>query len=197
MVLTMSATVAPRERSLTGLARPCRRRKRRRRVSGRSLIHSSSRTNLEEGPDREDTLAALLDGLVGGVAGVEIGEDEHGGVTGDVRARLDFLLGDLGVDGGVVLHGTFDFELWVRALQDVGGRLDLFDHGAGAAGPRRVADHGDARVDAERRGRLGGGGGNLAQLIGSGVHVDGAISEDQHALRQAHQKDGRDERLFP
>jgi hypothetical protein len=31
MVLTMSATVAPRERSLTGLARPCGRRKRKRK----------------------------------------------------------------------------------------------------------------------------------------------------------------------
>ena len=62
-VLTMSCTVAPRERSLTGLLRPC--------STGPMAI----------------AFARALDGLVGVVAGVEVREDEDGRAARDLAAR--------------------------------------------------------------------------------------------------------------
>src|SRR5215211_473348 len=74
---------------------------------------------LEDRPDG-DRVGRALHRLVGVVAGVEVGEHEHGGPPGDLAVgRLG--AGDLGVDGRVVLDRPLDQEVGA-ALPGDGGR---------------------------------------------------------------------------
>ena len=65
--------------------------------------------SLEDGADR-DGAGGLLHCFVGIVAGVEVGEDEDGRLARDAGAG-EFGCADGGVDGGVVLDGSFDLSL--------------------------------------------------------------------------------------
>ena len=90
MVLTMSSTSAPRDRSLIGLLRPC-----------------------STGPIG-DRAGAALHRLVGVVAGVEVGEDEHRRPPGHRRVRASSRPRPR-LGGGVVLDGPLDQQLRAHA----------------------------------------------------------------------------------
>ena len=162
IVLTMSVTVAPRDRSLTGLFRPC-----------------------STGPT-----ATALYGLVGVVAGVQVGEHEDRGGTGDGAAG-QFAAGDVEVDGGVVLDRPLHLQVGTQLADQFGRGAHLVDVGARPRCAGRVAQHGDPGLDAEHHRGVGGRGRDVGELFGVRVGVDGTVAVDQHPVGQQHQEHAR------
>ena len=52
----------------------------------------------------------MFEGFVENVTGVEVGGDEDVGATGDTRLG-ELFLADVGVDGGVELHFSVDYDV--------------------------------------------------------------------------------------
>ena len=86
---------------------------------------------LQHRADR-DRACAALHRLVGVVAGVEVGEDQHRGPAGDLRVR-HLGLGHRGLDRGVVLDGPVDEQVRLSLAHQFRCRPDLVDVRAGAA----------------------------------------------------------------
>src|SRR5215213_11702837 len=141
---------------------------------------------LEDRPDG-DRVGRPLHRLVGVVAGVEVGEHEHGGPAGDLAVG-QLGPGDRGVDGGVVLDRPLDQEVGAALPGDRGGLADLLDVAARARLAGRVGEQGDPRLDAELGGRARRGDGDVGQLPGVGVGDHGAVAVDQHPVGQQHQE---------
>ena len=105
-VSTISSTVQPRDRSLTGLFEP-----------------------LENGAHGHG-VGSPLHCLVGVVAGVEIREDEDRGLTGDGGIRR-FQSRHLGIESGIVLQRPVQRKvepLFLHHLPGNGGRLHHLLH---------------------------------------------------------------------
>src|SRR5215218_9052964 len=129
---------------------------------------------LEDRPDG-DRVGRALHRLVGVVAGVEVGEHEHGGPPGDLAVG-QLGPGDLGVDGRVVLDRPLDEQIG-PALTGDGGRLaDLVDVAARPRLPGRVGQQGHPRLDAELGGRARRGDRDVGQLLGVGVGHHRAVA---------------------
>src|SRR5215218_9505140 len=126
-----------------------------------------------------DRVGRALHRLVGVVAGVEVGEHEHGGPAGDLAVG-QLGPGDLGVDGRVVLDRPLDQEVGPALTGDGGGLPDLVDVAARARLAGRVGEHGHPRLDAELGGRARRGDRDVGQLLGVGVGHHGAVAVDQH-----------------
>ena len=159
-VLTMSRTSAPRERSLTGLRRPC------------------STGPIATAP------GAALHRLVGVVAGVEVGEDEHRRAAGDLRLG-QLRCGDGGIGRGVVLDRPLDEQVGRALAHERGRRAHLVDVGARARLARRVGEHRHPRLDAELRGGAPPTRSRCRRAARGRVGDDGAVAVDEHAVGEA------------
>lgn len=146
---------------------------------------------MQHGADA-DEIGAALDGFVGGVASIEVGENENRGIAGDGTARR---LGgsDFGDGCGIVLERSVEQQVGPARFGDFGGFADFFDIGPTAGFAGTVADEGDARLDPELLGGLGALDGDVGQRFRIGVGVYGAIAIDQHLIGQTHKKDRRDD----
>src|SRR5215207_2146665 len=133
-----------------------------------------------------DRVGRPLHRLVGVVAGVEVGEHEHGGPAGDLAVG-QLGPGDRGVDGGVVLDRPLDQEVGPALPGDRGGLADLLDVAARARLAGRVGEQGHPGLDAELGGRARRGDGDVGQLLGVGVGHHRAVAVDQHPVGQQHQ----------
>ncbi len=100
MASTMSSTEQPRERSFAGFGQ-----------------------TLEDRSHRARAAHAFRD-LVADVAGVEVGEDQHVGPSGDRRARR-LRSGDGRGQSGVELELAIDIEAWIALASDVEGGSHL------------------------------------------------------------------------
>src|SRR5690606_14480343 len=82
-----------------------------------------------------DHVGAALYRLVGGVAGVQVGEDEDRGLARDQTVRC-LLLADAGNRGGIILERPVDQQSRLALARQLGGLAHLLDilAGAGAAG---------------------------------------------------------------
>ena len=141
---------------------------------------------LEDRPDG-DRVGRALHRLVGVVAGVEVGEHEHGGPAGDLAVG-QLGAGDRWVDGRVVLDRPLDQEVGPALPGDRGGLADLLDVAARARLAGRVGEQGDPRLDAELGGRARRGDRDVGQLLGVGVGDHRAVAVDQHPVGQQHQE---------
>src|SRR5580658_2597870 len=135
-------------------------------------------------------LRAALHRLIGGVAGVEVREDEDGGTPGHgavwplvVRHRCD--------GGRVVLQRAVYGQTGFAFTHDPGRLGDLVDVAARPRGAGAEADHRHPGVDAKgpRRGRALDG--DVGQVLGVGPGVDGAITVDHDLVGQAHEEHRR------
>lgn len=81
--------------------------------------------SLEHGADGIDAGGAL-DGFVGGVAGIEVREDEDIGAACD-GAVGGFVSGDFGVGGGIVLEGAVDDKVRGAMFNQLSGLPDFID----------------------------------------------------------------------
>jgi len=138
-----------------------------------------------------DDVGGALDGFVGGVAGVEVGEDEDVGATGDGAVR-GFGPGDFADAGGVVLKGAVDDERRVAAADDIGGLGDFIDVAAGTRAVGRVADHGDDGFDAEGFRGVGALDRDVGEEFGIGVRVHGTVAVNEDLVGKAHEEDRGD-----
>jgi hypothetical protein len=120
-VLTMSATRAPRDRSLTGLFRP-----------------------LQNRPDCHRVGAALY-GLVGVVTGVQVGKDQHCRPAGHLRIR-QLGRGNTRIHRGVVLNGAGDQNVGPQRVDEMGCCTDFFHVRSAPRRAGRVRQHGDPRL---------------------------------------------------
>mgnify|MGYP007077728068 CR=1 FL=1 len=170
MVLMMSCTVAPRERSLTGLLRPC-----------------------STGP-MASAPGGTLHGLVADVAGAQVGEHEHVDVSGHVVA-LGLGGCHVGRPCGVELDGADDGQVRSLLLDDSRGLFDDVHVRPLAGAEGGVGEHADLGLDAERLGGHGGLQRDLRELFGVRVEVDGAVGEHGHVVLEAHQEGAGDEPL--
>ena len=99
-----------------------------------------------------------------------------------------FLAGDALDEGGVALELAVQGEAGRGTSGEPDGGLDLADARMRGAAFRGEAQQGDARLDSQQRAGAGGGAeGDVGQLFGGRVNVQGAIGEDQGlvALAQA------------
>ena len=120
-------------------------------------------------------VAQALGDLVADVAGVDLREDEGVGVACHGGAG-ELQLAHHGGDGGVELHLAVDVEVGVGGLDLLGGLAHLVHGGALAGAVGGVAQHGHLGLDAEGPGAVGALGGDLHQLVGGGIDVDGAVA---------------------
>ena len=88
---------------------------------------------------------------------------------------------------------AFGGQLGGLLAGEAGGLDDDVDVRAGPGGAGGVGEHGDARGDAELGGGARGGHGDVGQLLGGGVGVDGAVAEGPHAVLHRHEEDGGDD----
>lgn len=145
---------------------------------------------LQHGADADD-VGAALNGFVGGIAGVEVGEDEHGGFAGDGTVG-GFGRGDVGDGGGVVLEGAVEEEVGTFLLGQLGGLADFVDVGSSSGFAGGVADHGDACWEAEGDGGVGALNGDVGEGFGVGIGIDGAVAVNEDLVGEAHEEDGGD-----
>ena len=162
-------TSAPRDRSLMGLRRPC-----------------------SIGPDR-DGAGAALHRLVGVVARVEVGEDEHRRAAGD--------LGVGHLRGGD--RGSAAASYWIGPSTSRSGRRSrtravaarTFSTSAPEPDCRRwssssIAMRGsmpNCAAVSRRRDR------DVGELLGRRVGDDGAVAVDEHAVGERHEEHARDD----
>src|SRR5665647_2383676 len=129
---------------------------------------------LHDGADG-DGVGRALDRLVRVVAGVEVGEHEHGRLAGHQR------MGQLGLGDGFVhrrveLDRSLDEQLRGALLDEPGRLADLLHVGARAGRTRAVREHRDARLDPERDGGLGGRDRDVRELLVEGpIQFDAAM----------------------
>ena len=148
---------------------------------------------LQHRADR-DRVGRPLHRLVGVVAGVEVGEDEHGRPPGDrgVRAassspRRSRWRRRTGWAPRPSRPGARSLTSAVAA--DTFSTSVPLPRGAG-----RVGQHRHPRLDAEgRRGRRRGDR-DVRELLGGGVRVDRAVAVDEHLVLQAHEEHRGDDR---
>ena len=117
---TMSSAEQPRDRSLTGLAMPCR--------MGAVGVGAGE----------------ALDQLVADVAGLEVGEHEHVGLAGNGGAG-SLELGDGGDNSGIELQVAVDGELGSLLLAELHSLLDLLGDLAASGAHGGVGEHGHVR----------------------------------------------------
>lgn len=168
MVKTMSSTRAPRE-----------------------VIDRLPET-LQHRADGDD-VGTALHCLIGGVAGVQIREDEHGGLPGDLALGC-FLPAHFQYGGGVVLQGAVDHQFGILAAGDFRGQTHFLHVFPRAGGAGAVADHRDLGLDAEGDGAIRALFGDFGQLFGGGRGVDRAVAIDQHLIRHEHEEYRGDDR---
>lgn len=114
-----------------------------------------------------DNVGAALDSFAGGVAGVQVGEDDDVRSPGHRTARA-LSLADRPDRSGVVLQRAVDGEARLASPEFLGGRGELV---GGAAGPQ-------ARV--------------LRLIIATvGLGVDGAVAPDDDLVGHPHEEDRR------
>jgi hypothetical protein len=83
---------------------------------------------------------------------------------------------------GHQLHLAVDDEAGGLLLRDLRGPPDLPRVGVVHAPEVGEGEHGDAGLDAEGPRRGGREQSDLGQLLGVGVHVDGAVGEEERPL---------------
>jgi hypothetical protein len=163
IVLTMSSTSAPRDRSLMGLLSPW-----------------------STGPMA--TAPAALHRLVGVVAGVEVGEDEHRRPAGDGESGI-FALATAASAAASYWIGPSTSSSGARSRTNaVASRTLSTSSPTGLAGG--VRQHRDARLDAELTCRGGRRDGDVRQLRRSG-RDHGAVAVDEHAVGERHEEHWR------
>src|SRR3954470_1793514 len=140
-----------------------------------------------------DRARRALDRLVGVVAGVQVGEDEHRRAPGH-RGVRQLGLRDGRVDCRVVLYRSLDEQVGFAFLHQSGGRRHLLDVSAGAGGARRVRQHRDPRLDAERRGGGGGRHRDVRELLRAGDRGHRTVAIHEDLVLQAHEEHRGDHR---
>mmetsp|Transcript_6111 Transcript_6111/g.16653 ORF Transcript_6111/g.16653 Transcript_6111/m.16653 type:complete len:316 (-) Transcript_6111:103-1050(-) len=143
---------------------------------------------LQHGTDGHH-VGSTLDGLVGRVAGVEIWEDQHGGLACYLRI-WSLALRHIHRTGGIVLQGAVHQQVGTAGLGERGGLAHLVDIVAASAGSGAVGDQGNARIDAKGLGRFRALEGDIGKLLGRRIRVDRAIAVNQDLIGQAHEEDG-------
>ena len=164
----MSSTLAPRERSLTGRANPCR-------IGPTAVAPPRCRAE-----------------LVGDVAGVEVREDEHVRAPGDGAQFFELLRGDGGAERRVGLQFAVDRERW-RALARERERthhlVDVRVRSTPLGRERQQRDawlFGKEHAGACRRRQR-----DVGKLVARRVGVHRAIRENQDAFSERHQEEAR------
>ncbi|MNV35774.1 hypothetical protein D3C71_1272330 [compost metagenome] len=135
-----------------------------------------------------------LHGLVGGVTGVEIREDEDIGAAGD-RAVGRLRAADAFDACRIILDRAVDQEVRLALFCKFGCFAHLVDIAAGTRRAGRIGDHRHPRIDAEGFCRVGRLDGDFRQLVCRRVRVDGAIAIDQNLIGHQHEEDRRDDAL--
>src|ERR1019366_4935332 len=135
-------------------------------------------------------LRAALDSFVCRVPGVEVWEDEDVGASGHCAAGpLAFPY--RGDGGGVVLQGAVYGQIGLTFVHDLGRLGDLVDIDAHTGGAGAEADHRHPGFDAKGPRRRRALDGNVGQVFGVGLRVDGAIAVDDYLVGQAHEEHRR------
>mmetsp|Transcript_38741 Transcript_38741/g.95322 ORF Transcript_38741/g.95322 Transcript_38741/m.95322 type:complete len:266 (-) Transcript_38741:2087-2884(-) len=143
---------------------------------------------LHDGPDG-DAPRRLLHGLVRVVPRVEVGEDAHVGAPQHAALlALHLYRSHVHINSRVELRGPLDGQIRRKLLGHLRSLADLVDHGASVALPSSIAQHRHARLDPEGSGRSSAAQRDLAQVLARGVHIDGAVGEEVHAVRKEHKE---------
>ena len=149
---------------------------------------------LQHRPDR-DRAGAALHRLVGVVAGVEVGEDEHGRAAGDRRCRAAW---------SRATPASTAASYWIGPSTDSSGPRSrtsaVASRTRSTSAPRARSRRSSRRASRPAaRCRTGAavcrrGDRDVGQLLGGRVRVDGAVAVDEHAVGQAHEEHARDDR---
>ena len=128
-------------------------------------------------------LTEALHQLVADVAGSEVREHQH--VCRPGNRRIGGLeLGHLGNDGGIELQVSVDSDLGCLLLAEGNGFLHLLGGIAAGRPHRGIGEERYLGLDLAHEGLpgVGGGDGDLGELIGGGGDVEAAVGEDHGAV---------------
>ena len=155
---------------------------------------------LQERPDRLRAAQPLRQ-LVADVAGIEIREDQHIGVAGDVAGVFHFLLRHRGNERGIGLEFAVDGQLRLARPRNRQRLAHLVDAGMLRAAFGRERQHGHARCFAQQRLRAARrGDGDVGELLRVRIGIDRAIGKDESArpladeIRHDHEEIARRQR---
>jgi hypothetical protein len=128
----------------------------------------------------------MLDEFAADVAGVEVGKDQDIGTAGDA-AFEQFARGNFGINAASTWSSPSKSASII--LSDAffngqgGGGLDAADGWVSGAAFGRVREEGDAGTSAEElAGELGGGDGDIGELLDIGFRDDAAIGHEHDAV---------------
>ena len=154
-------------------------------------IAQRSRETLQHRPDRLRA-AQVLGELVGDIAGIEIGEDEHIRASRDRSRFLQLLCRDCGIHRRIGLQLAVDREARGATARNVEGSHHLVDVRVLRAAFGGKREQRDARLltqdpPAAFRRREG----DVGELLGRRVGVHRAIGVDQGPVRKDHEEKAR------
>src|SRR5208337_3892390 len=135
------------------------------------------RESHQDRPERFRTADAQHQ-LVGDVAGFEAWEDKDIGPLAERREGV--LRQEFGDHRRIRHHLTVHHKLGIPLLDEFGCAADLFGQGMARAAEVRKGEHGHARLHAEAFGHFRRKLGDLRQILGGGLNVDGGVGKEKH-----------------
>ncbi len=132
----------------------------------------------------------MLRELIGDVAGIKIGKDQHIGTAGDLTRPSSLAHRNLGAQRGIGLQFTVDLEGGSALAGQTHGFGDLGDVGVAGAAMGGKRKKRDAGFPGQLLGARSGGDGDAGQFGGGGLGGHGAVGENKAAVAPLHEEKG-------